>query len=103
TRNPPPLASRAGRANFATMDTLAPAKTVASVSLTDSDRDPEAFSQELGRSFERYGFAIVADHGIPDDLIHRAEEKAKAFFALPEAVKRAYHQKGGGGARGYTP
>ena len=76
------------------MDTLAPAKTVASVSLLDADRDPEGFSQELGRSFERYGFAIVADHGIPADLIHRAEEKAKAFFALPEEVKRKYHLTG---------
>ncbi len=85
------------------MDTLAPAKTVASVSLIEADRDPEGFSQELGRSFERYGFAIVADHGIPADLIHRAEEKAKAFFALSEEVKCKYHQKGGGGARGYTP
>ena len=70
------------------MDTLAPTKPVASVSLADADRDPEGFSQELGGSFERYGFAIVADHGIPADLIHRAEEKAKAFFALPEEVKR---------------
>src|SRR5690606_27905382 len=33
----------------------------------------------------------------------RAEEKAKAFFALPEEVKRAYHLSGTGGARGYTP
>ena len=80
------------------MSTLAPAKSVASVSLTDADRDPEGFSQELGASFERYGFAIIADHGIPADLIARAEEKAKAFFALPDAVKRAYHQKGKGGA-----
>ena len=44
-------------------------KAVASVSLLDADRDPEGFSQELGGSFERYGFAIVADHGIPADLI----------------------------------
>ena len=39
----------------------------------------------------------------PADLIHRAEEKAKAFFALPEEVKRGYHLAGKGGARGYTP
>ncbi len=77
--------------------------SVASVSLTDSDRDPEGFAAAIGGSFERYGFAIVADHGIPTDLIARAEEKAKAFFALPEEVKRAYHLKGTGGARGYTP
>jgi isopenicillin N synthase-like dioxygenase len=76
---------------------------IASVSLKDADRDPDGFAQKLGRSFEEYGFAIVADHGIPDGLIHRAEEKAKAFFALPYEVKRKYHLPGGGGARGYTP
>src|SRR3954454_7248080 len=78
-------------------------RKVASVSLKASDADPEGFAQELGTSFERYGFAIIADHGIPHELIARAEEKAKAFFALPEEVKRRYHIQGGGGARGYTP
>src|SRR3954452_12781129 len=79
------------------------ADNIASVSLKDADRDPENFAQKLGRSFEEYGFAIISDHGIPDELIHRAEEKAKAFFALPEEVKRKYLITGGGGARGYTP
>jgi isopenicillin N synthase-like dioxygenase len=85
------------------MDTIAKPRAVASVSLTASDTDPEGFARELGESFERYGFAIIADHGIPHELIARAEEKAKAFFALPEEVKRRYHIQGGGGARGYTP
>jgi isopenicillin N synthase-like dioxygenase len=76
---------------------------IASVSLNDAARDPEAFAEKLGRSFEEYGFAVIADHGIPDELIARAEEKSKAFFALPEDVKRKYHVAGGGGARGYTP
>jgi isopenicillin N synthase-like dioxygenase len=79
------------------------ADNIASVSLTEADRDPEGFAQKLGKSFEEYGFAIIADHGIPDELIHRAEDKAKAFFALPEDVKRKYLIPGGGGARGYTP
>jgi len=76
--------------------------SVASVSLSDADRDPSAFAQELGSSFEEYGFAIVRDHGISQALIDRAEAKAKAFFALPEDVKRSYLIPGGGGARGYT-
>ena len=79
------------------------ADSIASVSLDDADRDPQVFAQELGRSFEDYGFAIIADHGIPDELIDRAEDKARAFFALPDAVKRRYHLAGTGGARGYTP
>jgi isopenicillin N synthase-like dioxygenase len=85
------------------MDTLSPTKPIASVSLRDSERDPKGFADSIGRSFEEYGFAIVADHGIPDELIERAEEKARAFFALPDEVKRRYHIAGGGGARGYTP
>ena len=79
------------------------ADNIASVSLKDADRDPDGFAHKLGKSFEEYGFAIVADHGIPDELIHRAEDKAKAFFALPDEVKRKYLIPGGGGARGYTP
>lgn len=60
-------------------------------------------SEEIGRSFEEYGFAVIRDHGIPAELIARAEELSKAFFALPDDVKRAYFIAGGGGARGYTP
>ncbi|WP_343342798.1 2-oxoglutarate and iron-dependent oxygenase domain-containing protein [Sphingomicrobium sp. XHP0239] len=75
--------------------------TVASVSLSQAD-DP-AFSRELGESFVTYGFAIVRDHGIPQELIERAEEKSKEFFALPEEVKRQYFIEGMGGARGLTP
>ena len=85
------------------MTDLATAPAIASVSLTESARDPEGFAQEIGRSFERFGFAIIADHGIPADLIGRAEEKARAFFDLPDAVKKSYFIAGGGGARGYTP
>jgi isopenicillin N synthase-like dioxygenase len=73
---------------------------LASVSL---ERPLREFSEELGQSFAEYGFAIVRDYGIPADLIARAEEKSRAFFALPEEVKLKYHLKGQGGARGYTP
>jgi isopenicillin N synthase-like dioxygenase len=76
--------------------------TIASVSLNDATRDPEWFSDAIGISFEEYGFAIVRDHGIPQDLIDRAEELSKKFFALPEESKRKYLIAGSGGARGYT-
>lgn len=73
------------------------------VSLADQARDPEGFAAALGGSFERFGFAMVSDHGIPQDLIDRAWAMTKAFFDLPEDVKRSYFVAGGGGARGYTP
>ena len=61
--------------------------TIASVSLASP---LETIADELGRSFGENGFAVVRDHGIPQDLIDEAEAVSKAFFALPDAVKRAY-------------
>jgi isopenicillin N synthase-like dioxygenase len=66
------------------------------------DRSFDRFAAALGASFERYGFAIVADHGLADALIESAQSDAKAFFALPEPVKRRYWLAGGAGQRGYT-
>jgi len=73
---------------------------IASVSLARPLAD---IADELGRSFSEFGFGVVRDHGISADLIARAEELSKQFFALPDEVKRAYKIEGGGGARGYTP
>ncbi|MEO8115648.1 MAG: 2-oxoglutarate and iron-dependent oxygenase domain-containing protein [Phenylobacterium sp.] len=64
--------------------------------------DFDVFSKTLGASFARYGFAVISDHGIPQDRIDRALAAAKAFFALPEDVKRRYKLPVGG-QRGYTP
>jgi isopenicillin N synthase-like dioxygenase len=71
--------------------------------MTGYDADFDAFARDLGASFERYGFAVVSDHGLDADLIDAAVADAKAFFALPEDVKRQYHRPGTGGARGLTP
>lgn len=73
---------------------------IASVSL---DKPLAELAQDLGCSFEEYGFAVVSDHGIDQNLIARAEAAMRAFFALPEEVKRHYHRTGQAGARGYTP
>jgi len=73
------------------------------VSMRLYDRDLAGFSQQLGASFERYGFAVVSEHGLPDTVIEGALERARAFFALPDAVKRTYNPPGGAGQRGYTP
>jgi len=78
----------------------APQTTIASVSLA---QPLESIADAMGRSFQNYGFAIIRDHGIPQELIDQAEYVSKAFFALPDDVKRAYQIAGGGGARGYTP
>lgn len=73
-----------------------------SVTTVSLARPLEDIAQDLGKSFSEFGFAVVCDHGIPQDLIDKAEDLAKAFFALPEDTKKSYHIPGGGGARGYT-
>jgi isopenicillin N synthase-like dioxygenase len=80
-----------------------PAAQVPPLSLADYDRDPDGFAAAFGGSFERFGFAVISDHGIPQDLINRAWAETEKLFALPEEEKRSYFQPGGGGARGYTP
>jgi isopenicillin N synthase-like dioxygenase len=66
-------------------------------------KDVDAFSSALGRSFARYGFAVIGDHGLDQGRIDAAIADAKAFFALPDEVKRRYRIEGAAGQRGYTP
>ena len=73
------------------------------VSMTRYEADFQGFADDLGGSFERYGFAVIGDHGLDPALIERALAATKAFFALPEETKRRYVLPGKGGARGYTP
>jgi len=80
-----------------------PAAQVPTLSLDDAARDAPAFAAALGGSFERFGFAVIADHGIDRTLIDRAWALTAKFFALPEEEKRSYFVQSGGGARGYTP
>ena len=80
-----------------------PLAQVPALSLRAQDSDPDGFARDFGASFRRFGFAVVSDHGIADDLIDRAWRQTEALFALPDAAKRTYHTPGGGGARGYTP
>jgi isopenicillin N synthase-like dioxygenase len=77
-------------------------ETIPPVSYAGVERDFEGFARALGESFARFGFAVISDHGLPQDRIEAALNHAKAFFALPEAVKLK-HRVGLAGQRGYTP
>jgi isopenicillin N synthase-like dioxygenase len=76
---------------------------IAPISLALADTDLPAAAAAFGASFARTGFAVVADHGVDDAVIARADAAMRAVFALPDAAKRAAMVPGGGGARGYTP
>ena len=78
------------------------AESIIPVSFDDYQADFAGFARALGDSFTHYGFAVIADHPLAQDRIEGALGATKAFFALPEAAKRAY-VAGQGGQRGYTP
>ena len=66
------------------------------LSLRQADGDPAGFAAALGGSFERFGFAIITDHGVDPALIDRAWAMTRAFFALPVDVKQHYQLAGSG-------
>ena len=86
-------------------DTLTPSTltSVPTLSLATADADPTHFADRLGGSFERFGFAVVEDHGIDPALIADAWAVTAEFFARPDADKRAFYTEALAGQRGYTP
>ena len=76
---------------------------IPTLDITRFDTDRDAFVAELGAAYREWGFAGIRNHGIPQELIDGAYDAFQQFFALPDEVKKQYHVKGGGGARGYTP
>jgi isopenicillin N synthase-like dioxygenase len=97
-------ASYHGRSPEVAMPT--PAFQVATVHLSEftqgNARERTEFIRLLGDSLRHTGFVKVAGHAVQPADIEGAYEAARAFFALPESVKRGYQVPGGGGARGFT-
>jgi isopenicillin N synthase-like dioxygenase len=44
---------------------------------------------EVGAALRRYGFFYAKNHGVPEELIERQFEAARALFELPSDVKRS--------------
>lgn len=77
-----------------------------SVRVTDFLAGGEArarFVEGVGRSLEEVGFFAVEGHDIPPELLARAYERARAFFALPAEQKGAHFFEEIHGQRGFTP
>lgn len=71
--------------------------------LRDFAKNKPDFAQAVGTGFQKYGFAGFSGHGVSDEVMANAFAVMKKFYALPDDVKKQYHVKGIGGARGYTP
>ena len=70
------------------------------VDFADYDTDFRGFAAAMGASYARFGFAVIANHGLSPALVNGTLERFQQFFALPETAKRRYHVAGQGGARG---
>ena len=70
--------------------------------LSMAELDKADFAKAFGRSFQQFGFAMVRDHGMDQQLIDAGWAMAREFFALPDTVKRRYDARNNGGQRGYT-
>ena len=55
----------------------AAARGIRPVSMSRYDTDFQGFSDDLGASFKRYGFAVIADHGLDEAVIDAAIAAAR--------------------------
>jgi isopenicillin N synthase-like dioxygenase len=78
------------------------ASGIAVIDLTRDGADADGLARALRAAFEESGFVGIRGHGIPEARSAAALDTARAFFALPDQVKRRYEIAGGAGQRGYT-
>jgi isopenicillin N synthase-like dioxygenase len=79
---------------------------IPSVDLSDfisgNENKKKDFIKNLGGAFEEIGFVAVKGHFLTPELIKTLYAQIKAFFDLPEDLKKKYEIEGIGGQRGYT-
>lgn len=62
----------------------------------------QQFVAELGKAYEDIGFVAVKNHLIDEITVESLYKEVKAFFDLPEDVKKKYEDPVIAGQRGYT-
>lgn len=80
--------------------------TIPSLNLQDfvsgNTQQRQQFIIDLGQAFEEIGFVAISGHYLSASLTDELYAQIKAFFNLPDAVKKQYEIEGLGGQRGYT-
>jgi isopenicillin N synthase-like dioxygenase len=81
-------------------------RKVPTLSLNDftegSSLAQEKFTQDLFQGLKEYGFVILKNHGVSEELLRGAYQVSEKFFSLSTEEKRKYISASGG-QRGYTP
>lgn len=67
-----------------------------------SENDKLTFCSQLFEGIKQFGFIILKDHPISNDLLDQAYTLSQKLFQLTDSTKAHYIQKNGG-QRGYTP
>ena len=47
-------------------------------------------AKQIDEACRNIGFLVITGHGVSSDLIERTQQLSRAFFDLPEAIKRRY-------------
>ncbi|MEO7070670.1 MAG: 2-oxoglutarate and iron-dependent oxygenase domain-containing protein, partial [Nostocoides sp.] len=68
---------------------------------TGSDADRAEVAAAVDDALQEVGFMLVTGHGIPKSLAAQVRSQARAFFALPDDLKRSYAATPAG--RGWLP
>jgi len=89
--------------NASTAAPTTPTLPVLDLALLDGSADDAArFRDDLRRATHEVGFFYLVGHGVPTELVSRAFDTARAFFALPEEQKLAIENVHSPHFRGYT-
>lgn len=84
-------------------DVMESRPTVAEIDFSLHQQDPGKFGRSLVDGMRQTGFIVIRNHTIPQDKVMAVEAASKAFFALPERVKRGYAMPDSHFQRGYSP
>lgn len=68
-----------------------------------SNTDKSKFIDELYRGLTEYGFIVLKDHPISEELLNKAYALNEELFNLPLKTKEQYALRDNGFQRGYTP
>lgn len=65
--------------------------------------DKTKFIDDLYHGLTEYGFIVLKDHPVSEELLKKSYALSEEFFKLPVATKNQYALKDNGFQRGYTP
>lgn len=68
----------------------------------DFSKDKHGFAKAFGEAFRQFGFVRLINHGIPQEVLDKADQASRDFYALPLDVKKKYEAGEWKGLVGYS-